>query len=257
MEVENKIIVVTGAASGIGRALAQRFAANGAKKVICSDLNLAGAQAVAAEIDGVAIQTNVGVEEDIKALVEQVEAEVGPIDIFCSNAGILTLGGVDASNDDWQKIWDINVMSQVWAARHVIPRMVERGGGYLLNTASAAGLLNQVGAAPYGVTKHASVGLAEWLAMSHGDDGIGVSVLCPQAVRSEMTRGHEESVAALDGLLEPEDVADACIDAIRTGTFLVLPHPQVLDYIRMKTADYDRWLGGMRKLNRQFGGKLD
>lgn len=257
MEVENKIIVVTGAASGIGRALAQRFAANGAKKVICSDLNLAGAQAVAAEIDGVAIQTNVGVEEDIKALVEQVEAEVGPIDIFCSNAGILTLGGVDASNDDWQKIWDINVMSQVWAARHVIPRMVERGGGYLLNTASAAGLLNQVGAAPYGVTKHASVGLAEWLAMSHGDDGIGVSVLCPQAVRSEMTRGHEESVAALDGLLEPEDVADACIEAIRTGTFLVLPHPQVLDYIRMKTADYDRWLGGMRKLNRQFGGKLD
>ena len=257
MEVENKIIVVTGAASGIGRALAQRFAANGAKKVICSDLNLAGAQAVAAEIDGVAIETNVGVEEDIKALVEQVEAEVGPIDIFCSNAGILTLGGVDASNDDWQKIWDINVMSQVWAARHVIPRMVERGGGYLLNTASAAGLLNQVGAAPYGVTKHASVGLAEWLAMSHGDDGIGVSVLCPQAVRSEMTRGHEESVAALDGLLEPEDVADACIDAIRTGTFLVLPHPQVLDYIRMKTADYDRWLGGMRKLNRQFGGKLD
>ncbi len=257
MEVENKIIVVTGAASGIGRALAQRFAANGAKKVICSDLNLKGAQAVADEVDGVAIATDVGVEEDIRSLVEQVETEVGPIDIFCSNAGILTLGGVDACNDDWQKIWDINVMSQVWAARHVIPRMVERGGGYLLNTASAAGLLNQVGAAPYGVTKHASVGLAEWLAMSHGDDGIGVSVLCPQAVRSEMTRGHEESVAALDGMLEPEDVADACIEAIRTGTFLVLPHPQVLDYIRMKTADYDRWLGGMRKLNRQFGGKLD
>ncbi|WP_164658991.1 SDR family oxidoreductase [Tropicibacter sp. Alg240-R139] len=257
MEVENKIVVVTGAASGIGRALAQRFAANGAKKVICSDLNLAGAQAVAEDIKGVAIATDVGVEADIQSLVEQVETQVGPIDIFCSNAGILTLGGVDASNDDWQKIWDINVMSQVWAARHVIPRMAERGGGYLLNTASAAGLLNQVGAAPYGVTKHASVGLAEWLAMSHADDGIGVSVLCPQAVRSEMTRGHEESVAALDGLLEPEDVADACIDAIRAGTFLVLPHPQVLDYIRMKTADYDRWLGGMRKLNRQFGGKLD
>ncbi|SPJ28802.1 SDR family oxidoreductase [Falsiruegeria mediterranea] len=257
MDVENKIVVVTGAASGIGRALAQRFAANEARKVICSDLNLAGAQEVASEIGGVAIATNVGVEEDIKALVEQVEAEIGPIDIFCSNAGILTLGGMDASNDEWQKIWDINVMSQVWAARHVIPRMIERGGGYLLNTASAAGLLNQVGAAPYGVTKHASVGLSEWLAMSHADDGIGVSVLCPQAVRSEMTRGHEESVAALDGMLEPEDVADACIDAIRKGTFLVLPHPQVLDYIRMKTADYDRWLGGMRKLNRQFGGKLD
>ncbi|MBO9449688.1 SDR family oxidoreductase [Tropicibacter sp. R16_0] len=257
MDVENKIVVVTGAASGIGRALAQRFAANGAKKVVCSDLNLTGAQEVASEIDGVAIATNVGVEEDIKALIEQVEAEIGPIDIFCSNAGILTLGGMEASNEEWQKIWDINVMSQVWAARHVIPRMIERGGGYLLNTASAAGLLNQVGAAPYGVTKHASVGLSEWLAMSHADDGIGVSVLCPQAVRSEMTRGHEESVAALDGMLEPEDVADACIEAIRKGTFLVLPHPQVLDYIRMKTADYDRWLGGMRKLNRQFGGKLD
>lgn len=257
MEVENKIIVVTGAASGIGRALAQRFAARGAKTVVCSDLNLEGAQDTAAEIGGVAIAANVGIEDDIKALVDQVEDEIGPIDIFCSNAGILTLGGTEASNDDWQRTWDVNVMSQVWAARHVVPRMVARGGGYLLNTASAAGLLNQVGAAPYGVTKHASVGLSEWLAMSHGDEGIGVSVLCPQAVRSEMTRGHEESVAALDGMLEPDVVADACIEAIRTGTFLVLPHPQVLDYIRMKTADYDRWLGGMRKLNRQFGGKLD
>ncbi len=256
MEIKNKIVVVTGAASGIGKALAVKFAQEGAKCVVCADLNADGAMACADEIGGVGFSVNVGIEAEIKNLIDHVESEIGPIDLFCSNAGILTTGGVDAPNDHWQRIWDINVMSHVWAARHVVPLMTARGGGYLLNTASAAGLLNQVGAAPYGVTKHAAVGLAEWLAMTHADDGIGVSVLCPQAVRSEMTRGHEESVAALDGMLEPEPVAQACVDAIRDGHFLVLPHPQVLDYMRMKTADYDRWLGGMRKLNRQFGGTL-
>ena len=155
--------------------------------------------------------------------------------------------------DDWQRIWYINVMAHVCAARHLVPKMIERGGGYLLNTASPAGLLNQIGCAPYGVTKHAAVALAEWLALTHGDDGIKVSVLCPQAVRSEMTRGHEDSVAAIDGLLEPEPVADACIETIRNETFLVLPHPQVLDYMRKKTDNYDRWIGGMRKLNRAYG----
>lgn len=256
MEVKDKIVVVTGAASGIGKALAQKFAQEGAKCVVCADLNVDGAMATAEEIGGVSFAVNVGIEAEIKNLIDHVEAEIGPIDLFCSNAGILTTGGVEAPNEEWQRIWDINVMSHVWAARHVVPLMSARGGGYLLNTASAAGLLNQVGAAPYGVTKHAAVGLAEWLAMTHADDGIGVSVLCPQAVRSEMTRGHEESVAALDGMLEPEPVAQACVDAIRDERFLVLPHPQVLDYMRMKTADYDRWLGGMRKLNRQFGGTL-
>lgn len=256
MEIKDKIVVVTGAASGIGKALAEKFAQEGAKCVVCADLNADGAMACAEGIGGVGFAVNVGIEAEIKNLIDHVEAEIGPIDLFCSNAGILTTGGVEAPNEDWQRIWDINVMSHVWAARHVVPLMTARGGGYLLNTASAAGLLNQVGAAPYGVTKHAAVGLAEWLAMTHADDGIGVSVLCPQAVRSEMTRGHEESVAALDGMLEPEPVAQACVDAIRDGRFLVLPHPQVLDYMRMKTADYDRWLGGMRKLNRQFGGTL-
>lgn len=254
MQVKDKIVVVTGAASGIGRALAQCFAAAGARKVICADINGDGAAETARGIDGVAKTVNVAVEAEIKALIEQVEAETGPIGLFCSNAGILTLGGVDVPNDDWQRIWDINVMSHVWAARHVVPLMVKRGGGYLLNTASAAGLLNQVGAAPYGVTKHAAVGLAEWLAMTYADQGIGVSVLCPQAVRSEMTRGHEESVASLDGLLEPEPVAQACLQAIESETFLVLPHPEVLGYMRAKTADYDRWIGGMRKLNRRFKG---
>ncbi|MEP3333320.1 SDR family oxidoreductase [Sedimentitalea sp.] len=253
MELKDKIVVVTGAASGIGRALALRFAAEGAKTVVCVDLNLAGAVETAEQIDGVAFEVNVGREGDIAALIDRVERDIGPIDLFCSNAGILTVGGMEVPNEDWQKIWNINVMSHVWAARHLVPRMIERGGGYLLNTASAAGLLNQVGAAPYGVTKHAAVGLAEWLALSHGDQGIHVSVLCPQAVRSEMTRGHEDSVASLDGLLEPEVVADACVKAINDETFLVLPHPEVLGYMRLKTENYDRWIGGMRKLNRIYG----
>lgn len=256
MDLKDKIVVVTGAASGIGKAMAIRFAAEGAKKVVCVDLNSDGATEVANKINGLAIAVDVSSEDEIAAMIERVEVEIGPIDLFCSNAGILTMGGVEAPNDDWQRIWDINVMSHVWAARHLVPRMIKRGGGYLLNTASAAGLLNQVGAAPYGVTKHAAVGLAEWLAMTHGDDGIKVSVLCPQAVRSEMTRGHEESVAAMDGMLEPEVVAESCVRTIESETFLVLPHPEVLDYMRKKTENYDRWIGGMRKLNRTYGGGI-
>ena len=256
MDIKDKIIVVTGAASGIGAALAHRFAKEGAKAVVCADLNADGAAETAKDIGGLSRGTNVGVEAEIKALIDWVEADIGPIDLFCSNAGILTIGGVDASNEDWQRIWDVNLMSHVWAARHLVPLMAARGGGYLLNTASAAGLLNQIGSAPYGVTKHAAVGLAEWLAMTHGDEGIKVSVLCPQAVRTEMTRGHEDHVAAIDGMIEVDQVCDACIEAIEKETFLVLPHPQVLGYMQAKTENYDKWLGGMRKLNRIFGGKL-
>ena len=254
MHIKDKIVVVTGAASGIGRALAQRFAKEGAKKVICSDINGDGARAVAAEVGGRAFETNVGLEADIKTLIETVEAEEGPIDLFCSNAGIGVGGGAEASNDGWQRIWDINVMAHVWAARYLVPLMAERGGGYLLNTASAAGLLSQIGSAPYAVTKHAAVGLAEWLAITHGDQGIKVSVLCPQAVRTAMTAGNADGVASIDGMLEPEDAAEACIRAIEAETFLVLPHPEVLDYMRRKTNDYDRWIGGMRKLNRSYRG---
>lgn len=256
MELKDKIIVVTGAASGIGKAMAIRFAAEGAKSVICADLDLTGAQTVAAEIGGVAIACNVAQENDIVALIEQVEDQIGPIDLFCSNAGILTIGGMETPNEDWQRIWDINVMSQVWAARHMVPRMAARGGGYLLNTASAAGLLNQVGSAAYGVTKHAAVGLAEWLSLTHFDEGIKVSVLCPQAVRSEMTKGHEDGVASIDGMLEPEAVAEACVETIRSETFLVLPHPKVQSYMEFKSQNYDKWLDGMRKLHRIYGGKL-
>lgn len=253
MEIKDSIVVVTGAAGGIGQALATAFAEAGASKVVCADLDLDGAKATAAGIGGEARQVNVGKDDDIKALIDDIEANVGPIDLFCSNAGIMVSGGPEASNEQWQRIWDINVMAHVYAARYLAPKMIARGGGYFLNTASAAGLLSQVGSAPYAVTKHAAVGFAEWIALTYGDDGIKVSVLCPQAVRSNMTQGHEDGVASQDGMMEPEPVAQACLEAIRQETFLVLPHKEVLQYMRNKTDNYDRWIGGMRKLNRVYG----
>ena len=254
MQLKDRIIVITGAAGGIGRAMARRFAAEEPRLIVCADRDEVGAKATAAEIGGVAFTVDVSVEADIQGLIQAVETGHGPIDLFCSNAGIGIGGGAEASNADWQRIWDINVMAHVWAARHLVPLMAARGGGYLLNTASAAGLLSQIGSAPYAVTKHAAVALAEWLAITHGDQGIKVSVLCPQAVRTAMTAGNEDGVASVDGMLEPEDAAEACIRAIEAETFLVLPHPQVLDYMRRKTGDYDRWIGGMRKLNRAYRG---
>lgn len=254
MELKDKIIVVTGAASGIGRAMCLRYAQEGAKHIACVDRDLKGAAATATMMGGTAHMVDVRDKDQLTGMIDKVEAEVGPIDLFCSNAGISVAGGVEVEDDAWQRIWEINVMSHVWAARHLVPRMAKRGGGYFLNTASAAGLLNQVGSAPYGVTKHAAVGLAEWIAMTYGDQGIKVSVLCPQAVRTEMTRGHEDHVAAIDGMMEPGPVAEACVQTIRDESFLVLPHPEVLRYMRNKTENYDRWIGGMRKLNRRFGG---
>ena len=252
MDIQNRIVVVTGAAGGIGKALAIRLAQAGAKLVVCAALDQQGAEAPAAELNGVARQGNVASEDELRDLIDSVENEHGPIDLFCSNAGIMVKGGPEAANEDWQKIWDINVMAHVYAARHLAPRMIERGHGYFLNTASAAGLLSQVGSAPYSVTKHAAVALAEWLAFTYADDGIKVSVLCPQAVRSAMTKGHEEGVASMDGMLEPEPVADACLKAIEEETFLVLPHENVLSYFRNKAENYDRWIGGMKKLNRIY-----
>ncbi|KIC48823.1 SDR family oxidoreductase [Tateyamaria sp. ANG-S1] len=254
MDIKDKVVVVTGAAAGIGRALCSAFAAQGARTVVCADIDANGAEETAFSINGIARTVDVSHEAEIANLIADVEQSVGPIDIFCSNAGVLVEGGADAPDADWQRLWDINVMAHVWAARHVVPRMIERGGGYLLNTASAAGLLNQIGSAPYGVTKHAAVGLAEWLAITHGDAGIKVSVLCPQAVRTAMTEGHEDHVAAIDGMLEPADAANACIDAIRSEAFLVLPHANVRKYMQLKTADYDRWIAGMQKLNRAYSG---
>ena len=253
MELKDKIIVVTGAASGIGRAMCLRYAEEGAKHVACVDRDMAGAEETAKMMGGKAYRVDVAVKDQITGMIDAVEADAGPIDLFCSNAGISVAGGVEVEDDEWQRIWEINVMSHVWAARHLVPLMSARGGGYLLNTSSAAGLLNQIGSAPYGVTKHAAVGLAEWLALTYGDQGIKVSLLCPQAVRTEMTRGHEDHVAAIDGMMEPGPVAEACVQTIRNETFLVLPHKEVETYMRNKTDNYDRWIGGMRKLNRRFG----
>ena len=253
MKLKNKIAIVTGGANGIGKALASRFVKEGARRVMIADLDEAHCRAVAKEIGAVGMRVDVSQEADIVRLVEETENQVGPIDLFCSNAGISVTGGFEASNADWQKIWEINLMAHVYAARAVVPVMVARGGGYLLNTASAAGLLNQIGSAPYGVTKHAAVAFAEYLAITYGDQGIKVSVLCPQAVRTNMTAGLENGgVAGVDGMLEPQEVADCVIKTLDEELFLVLPHPMVLTYMQRKSSDYDRWLNGMRRLNARF-----
>lgn len=255
MEVKDKIIIVTGAASGIGKALAARFKADGAKQIVAVDLNEAGAKATADELGCIAMKADVSVESDIKHVIDTTEANVGPIELFCSNAGIGLGPDLKSPNSHWQKSWDVNVMSHVYAARHLVPLMVERGGGYFLNTSSAAGLLNQVGGAAYATSKHAAVGFGEWLALTHGHEGIKVSLLCPQAVRTGMTgAGPASAAAAGDGLMEPEELADFVIEGLRAETFLILPHPEVLGYMQRKTADYDRWIGGMSRLFQRLTG---
>lgn len=252
MDISGKIAVITGAASGIGRALARRFAAEGAKGLALADLDQQGLAAVADELGALALPCDVAREADLRRLVERAEAELGPIDIFCSNAGIAREGGEEAPDEVWQLNWQIHVMAHVYAARLVAPKMAARGSGYLVNTASAAGLLTHVESATYAVTKHAAVAFAEYLAIAYGDKGVRVSVLCPQAVRTAMTAGHEESVASVDGMIEPEELAQCVVETMAAERFLILPHPQVLEYMQRKTADYDRWLGGMRRLKARF-----
>lgn len=255
MKLADKHVIVTGGASGIGRALCLRFAAEGARAVVVADREEAGARKVAGECGGEPFAVDVSDEARIQALVESAEHRNGPIDLFVSNAGIGIPGGVEASDADWQRIWEINVMAHIYAARAVLPSMLARGEGYLLNTASAAGLLTQIGSAPYAVTKHAAVALAEWLSITHGDQGIRVSVLCPQAVRTAMTAGSPNGgVAGVDGMIEPEEVAECVVSALDEERFLVLPHPEVEEYMRRKAGDYDRWLRGMRRLQKQFMG---
>ena len=256
MDVRDKVIVVTGGASGIGRAMAERFHAEGAKKVVVADLDGEGAQQVAGLVDGWAQTVDVSNESQIVSLIEETETQFGPIDLFCSNAGIGLGKGLDEPPEVWQKIWEVNTMSHVYAAKHLVPRMTSRGGGYLLNTASAAGLLSQIGSVTYAVTKHAAVALAEWIAITHGRDGIKVSVLCPQAVRTAMTAGGP-GVAGVDGMIEPEQAVDAVMEALKNETFLVLPHPEVAEYIKRKTSDYDRWLHGMRRLQENYVNPTD
>jgi NAD(P)-dependent dehydrogenase (short-subunit alcohol dehydrogenase family) len=252
MELDGRHAVITGAAGGIGSALARAFAAEGAT-VTAADRDLAGAQAVADEVGGAAIEVDVADPASIGTLVAGASEANGPIDLFWSNAGIPgPNGGPEAPDDEWQEIWEINLMSHVWATRAVLPEMLERGEGYLVSTASAAGLTTQVSAAPYSVTKHAAVALAEWLAISYGDRGIRVSCMCPQGVQTAMldyakTEPIGGALLEAGGIMDPADVAAVAVDAIRDERFLILPHPEVAKHIAFKGADPERWLAGMRK----------
>jgi len=250
MRITDKIIVVTGGANGIGRALCRRFAAEGARTVVVADVDGAAATEVAREIGGLAIETDVARESDVARLVMHTASDVGPIDVFCSNAGIAITGGDETADADWQRCWDVNVMAHVYAARHVLPGMLARGDGYLLQTVSAAGLLTHIQSATYSVTKHASLAFAEWLAIAYGDRGIKVSALCPQGVRTDMLRraALEGRGFLVDGALEPEQVAAEVVKGLADERFLILPHPEVGEYFRRKATDYDRWLKGMRRL---------
>ncbi len=257
MDLADRLVVVTGGASGIGRALATACADNGARRVVVVDRDSAGATAVATQIGetATAITADLSLEAEVMRVVDAVEADHGPIDLFCSNAGVLSIGGIELPDDEWRRVMDINVMAHLWAARALVPRMLARGGGYLLSTASAAGLLSQIGSAPYSVSKHAAVALAEWLTITYGHAGLTVSVLCPQAVDTAMLGGRDDGgVAGLDGVLSPEEVAWVAVEGIHDERFLILPHPDVVDYEQRRAGDRERWLEGMRRLNDRFQG---
>lgn len=263
------VAVITGGGHGIGRALCRRLAADDVKVVVV-DIDGDAAQTVAAEIGGTAKQIDVCDELAIVRLVEEVEAEIGPIDLFISNAGVAygdgdsgsisKEGGLNPVADRWEASWNVNVMAQVYAARAVIPKMLKRGGGHIINVASAAGLLSQIGDAAYSTTKHASVGFTESLAINYGDSGIKVSVVCPQAVATRLIGMEDDSDATeggfggneVDGILKAEEVADIIVEQAREGRFMILTHPQVATYIQRKSGDYDRWIGGMRKFRRSL-----
>jgi len=258
VKLTDKVIVVTGGAHGIGAAMLRRFAVEKPRALVVADRDLPGAEALAKELGGAtkasAIACDVSREAEIVALVERTTREHGAIDLFVSNAGIAIGGDVDVPDDEWRRIIDINLMAHVWAARAVLPAMVARGSGYLLSTASAAGVLSMVGSAPYSVTKHAAVALAEWISITYGERGIKVSCLCPLYVNTDMLTGALNdaagaSIKASGPVIEASAVADAVVAGIDAEQFLILPHPEVLTYMQRKTGDYDRWLAGMRKLH--------
>ena len=255
MELKGRVVVVTGGANGIGLALSQRFAKEGAAGIVVADKDPRAVD-VARDVGGHGVVVDVGVEADVVRLVAEALAAYGRIDLFCSNAGIFTPGGEETSDVEWERIWRINVMAQVYAARAVVPPMLAGGGGYLLQTASAAGLLTQIGSAPYAVTKHAAVALAEWLAITYGDQGLKVSCLCPQGVRTGMLEAATGPAHAFVAgtAIDPAEVAEAVVEGLRAERFLILPHPEVGEYMRRKTDDYDRWIRGMRRLQRQIAG---
>jgi len=252
MKLAGKTIVVTGGGNGIGRALCRRFAAEHAGTIVVADVNGAAAEQVAAEIGGVAVTCDVSREADVVALVNHAIAVHGGIDLFCSNAGVAVNGDEHTPDAEWSRCWGVNVMAHVYAARAVVPHMLERGSGYLLQTVSAAGLLTHPQSATYAVTKHASLAFAEWLSIAYGDRGITVSALCPQGVRTDMLRRAEAEATRrsflLDSALEPEQVADDVVEGIAAERFLILPHGEVAEFVRRKASDPDRWLRGMRRL---------
>jgi len=255
MQIEDAVVVVTGGASGIGAALARRFAADGARAVVVVDRDLRAAQTIADEIDGVAEQVDVTDPVAVNGLVERTLARDERIDLFCSNAGMTTGVGLDDPDDRWHQAFELNLMSHVYAARAVLPAMLERGSGHLLQTASAAGLLTSPGDAPYAVTKHGAVALAEWLAVTYGSRGIGVSVLCPMGVATPLLMDPlaagdpgAQAVAASGEIVTAEHVADVAAQGLAQGRFLLLPHPQVATFWAQKASDPDRWLTGMRRL---------
>ena len=251
MELRDKIIVITGGSGGIGKAMARAFLREGAKAVMLADLNEGLVKQAAAEIGCDGMACDVTNETQIAALVEATETKHGPVDVFCSNAGAGGSGLLtDAHNDVWQRQWELHVMAHVYAARAVLPGMIERGRGYLMNTASAAGLLAALGSGPYTVTKAAAVKLAEFLAITHGDDGIAVSVLCPQGVNTAMAP-RSLGDGQTDGIIEPSALADTVVDAMREERFHVLPHPEVEEYVRRKGDNIDRWLHGMQRLRKR------
>lgn len=248
MELDGRVVVITGGTGGIGRAMARAFVSEGARAVVVADLDAARVAEVAAELGCDGQVCDVTDEAQVAELVERVLDDHGPIDLFCSNAGASGSGGLtEAPDEEWQSQWELHVMAHLYAARAVLPSMIARGEGYLLNTASAAGLLAAIGSGPYTVSKAAAVKLAEFLAITHGDDGIRVSVLCPQGVNTAMAP-RSLGDGQTDGIIEPDDLAAVVVDAIRDERFHVLPHPEVADYVRRKGDDPDRWLAGMRRL---------
>ena len=255
MEVKGKRVIVTGAAFGIGKAMTESFLESGAEVVIV-DINEEALKQTAGDLNVEYITADVSSEAAIKNIISTSNSSMGGIDIFCSNAGVGGEGGlINTTEEDWLNIWGVNVMSHIYAAKHSLPQMLEQGSGYFVNTASAAGLLTQIGAAGYSVTKAAAVSFAEWLAITYGNKGIGVSCLCPQGVRTSMVEDAPGIVSALvgiDGIMEPADVASDVINAIESDQFLIAPHEKVLDYIKMKAQDYDRWIEGMQSLQTQL-----
>lgn len=251
MNLHDKVIVITGGGSGIGAGMVQRFAEEEPKALVVADIDVDGATTVAEEAGGVAVFVDVADEDSNRQLIEGAEDRFGPIDLFCANAGIGVVGDEQAATGEWERMWQVNTMSHIYAAKHLVPGWVARGEGYFLATVSAAGLLTNLKAAQYSVTKHAALAFAEWIAVTYGDAGVKVSALCPQFVNTPLIEG-SKSFQALgrNNTLETWEVAESVVEGLAHERFLILPHPEVEGYFQNKAADYDRWIGGMRKLQR-------